>query len=160
MKRVSIFIMILILSLSMGGCFHQDADNTPLQIYSNGQNWEPYLTFAWATSYSADGWLSVTGYRITMLPPDVFNEFPEICYNSDFTLQYSKNTSLSSVTVYDSDRKIIHDNTTKEVWKELEPGTYYLVFNVTVQGRYIAVEEQHESAGYECACKLVIPKAP
>lgn len=160
MKRFAVLILVMILLLSFGGCFGQNPEETPLLIHSNGQDHEPYCTFTWASSYTAEGWLSASGYRISMLPPDVFNEFPEICYSSDFTLQYGKNASLSSVTVYDADRKIIYDHTTEEVWKDLEPGTYYLVFQITVRGRYIAAEEQHESTGYECAFKLVILKAP
>lgn len=160
MKRLSIFAMVLILLLSFAGCSDQGTDETPLLIHSNGKDREPYLNFAWASSYTGDGWISASGYRISMQSPDIFNEFPEIPYGNDFSLKYGNNASLNSVTVYDADRNIIYQRTTEEVWKELEPGTYYLVIDVTVQGKYIASEKRHESTGYECACKLVILEEP
>lgn len=158
MKRLSIFLLVLVMLLSFGGCFGQEQpDKAPLLIQSNGKEWEPYVNFLWAESRSENGWVAADGIRISNQFSNLSEKIPEIPYGSDFTLRYRDKVSLLSISVYDADGKLIQQNTKEEIWKSLAPGTYYLVVTVQVQGNYILADEKHEYTGLECACKLVIP---
>ena len=42
----------------------------------------------------------------------------------------------------------------------LDPGSYYVVFDITVPGRYIAEEDMREETGYTCAFPLDVTSTP
>lgn len=159
MKRGTAFFLALILLLSFSGCSiwqGSSADVAPITVHTGGGDTTPYVNFLWAQSYGENGWIAADGTRISWNLSQLCNEFPEITYGNDFQIRYQDGVTFQHLSVYNAELQCIHQNVTQDVLKTLPDGTYYLVINVNVQGKYIAAEKQHETSGYECAYKLQV----
>lgn len=185
MKKISLFIFVLILLVLFAGCaagapalpeatpdnIKVEADESEeaqgetvdvgsslILVRSDGVLTEPYKNFLWAMSCLGNDWVSADGMSIVDKFPEVHEEIPQITCSDDFEIYYGDGVTFSYISVYDENFGELHHDTGESVLKNLREGTYYLVVAVQSQGRYIEPQDKYESSGYQCVYKLVVPE--
>jgi len=137
-----------------------EPEKTPLAAMMTGGTEIPlYENFLWSSKWTEDGWLSADGMSVNFQFELIRGEFPEVTYGKDLEISCAEGATVSHLSVYDEAFEEINGNSGNlQILEELPEGIYYLVFNVKKQGEYIESENKHEMNGFECICKLVVPK--
>lgn len=128
----------------------------PIWIVSNDEIVVPWVGFAWAQSWTENGWLAADGVSLSMQLPDISSELPVVTYSEDFAVEYGEGVSISGLSVYNDSFKEVYHNVDLSYFEELSKGTYYIAITVSEQGNYIEAEKKYEMAGYHCAYRLVV----
>lgn len=164
MRKMISLLLILVSILGLFGCKDADGrqsesateDNNLLSVQSMDTLVQPYENFLWDQSWAKKGWIFADGLSISYDLPDICEEIPQVIYSDDFEIIYGKGVEFRRITILNSDFEEIHHSSRQNVIETLEEGTYYLILEVKVQGKYIKKQKEYETSGYECAYKLII----
>lgn len=161
MKKAFVFTLALVIIASLFGCNGSNAvkvEDSFILVCSNGELVAPYENFLWSESRVGEHWISADGRSIVYESSEVWNEIPQITYSEDFKIHYRKKVSLKSINLYSLDFDAIHQNAEQVDLNNLPTGEYYLAIRVCRQGKFVWLEGKHESSGYECVYKLIVPE--
>ncbi len=125
-------------------------------LKSNGATCEPYENYVWSQEWTEYGWLNADNLRIRYELPERYKELPQITYGDDFEILYRDSVTYTSMSVFDDTFELRYRNQEPSILETLEPGTYYISIEVVEQGAYVEAEDEYETTGYECVCRLLI----
>ncbi len=133
-----------------------DTDNSLILLISNGESISGYKNWAGSTSWTGLEWISADAALLKNKFSEVVNDIPSITYSDDFTYKLRDEVTFGYLSIYDESFNLLQLNVDFDCLGNLSPGTYYIVINVSKQGKYIRAEKEHESSNYEYAYELVV----
>ena len=131
-----------------------------VMMQTGGTGIPPYYHFSWEETYTEHGWLSADGtplnfekitvptFSISDAPPEGWTELAISCNNFIGRSQmqvYTEGGELLRLYAYEA-----------EDLYALDPGSYYVTFDINVPGDYIAEEMEFERSGYTCVFRLEV----
>jgi len=136
-----------------------------LYVVHGDNDVELYRNQLWAEVYEDGEWLTADGISAVGMLPEIADELPTVEVGADDELSFRvpEGAELKSIDVYDSEAALVHDDLSQDEFLtqigSLEPGTYYVIANVTRTGEYVESEDRYNQYGDEFLFKLVVGTA-
>lgn len=136
-----------------------------VMLSTGGVGIPPYYHLNYERVYTDDGWVIADGTAINIdeltVPTVSIGDFPGTLPGYvELELHFNPLITESELSIYDEnfealffEGKSFYD---ADDLYALEPGRYYVAFDITVPGRYIAEEDLREEKGYKCIFRLEV----
>ena len=138
-----------------------------VMLTTGGISIPPYYHLKYERTWTENGWLSADGKLFNLSDvtypsgisisdePNTLDDYTELAFHLNPLVTmgkmevYTSSGELLRLAVKDVDDLYL-----------LDPGSYYVVFDITVPGRYIAEEDMREETCYTCAFPLEVCETP